>query len=261
MPKAQNDFYKRWVGTRIDATYTTTQTLDSTKENIICDPDTGAFSLTLPPTGGTAVLDGKIIAIQNKTTGIINDITLLPNATGGASIEGESSFVMQTDGQRVLLWLQGDTWIFLANTNPTLNLGGFHMHENAVITEIDFVDTNTDTEGTATALALNNNFSFATAPNALTYTGIKDITVQINIAAAISKANSSDKIYRILGIKNGSEIEGLNIATNILKAMLEVSITYPVILSTNDVIKVMIRNEADDEDVDVTDLVVMINEV
>ena len=76
----------------------------------------------------------------------------------------------------------------------------------------------------------------------------------------MSKANSSDKVFRILGIKNGTEIEGVNISTNILKAMIEVSVTYPVVLATNDIIKIMVRNETDAEDVDVTDLVVTMNE-
>jgi hypothetical protein len=225
--------------------------------NVLLDPTAAPFDLTL--IDSTAVIGADITL--KKIRGVANNVTLKPQA--GQTIEGASEYVLSgLLGAAIRLFSDGTSdWKISSKYTPDLNLGSFHMHENITVTTIGAIDTNTDIAGTATASSLNSNFTFSTAPNALTYTGIKDITAMLTITASMSKANSSDKVYRILGIKNGVEIEGCNISTNILKPMIEVSVSYPVELSTDDVIKVMMRNETDTEDVDVTDLVVTMNEI
>lgn len=260
MAKVQNDYYFRWAQARIQDTLDADATLDSLIEFVGVDTALNTVEVELPDSTGTDVLNTKEICIIDQGNAATLNITVIPNALDGSTIEGEASYVVQSDNAIISFKLIDGVWCKIIDTAPTLNLGSFHMHENAVVTSINFVNVDTDISGTATASSLNSNFTFATSPNTLTYTGIKDITVMLNIAGAISKANSSDKIYRMLGIKNGSEIEGCNIATNIVRAMLEVSVSYPVELSTNDTIKVMIRNETDAEDVDITDLVVTVNE-
>lgn len=260
MPKVQNDFYFRWAQSRIQATYTADQMLDAPIEFVGVDTTTGAVEIELPDSTGTDVLNTKEIFIIDQGLAGTNNITVIPNALDSTTIEGEASYVVQSDNAIISFKLIDGVWCKIIDTHPTLNLGSFHMHDNAVVTPITD-NNNTDIAGTATASSLNSNFTFGTSPNTLTYTGIKDIIVMLTITASMSKANSSDKIFRILGIKNGSEIEGANIATNILKAMIEVSVSYPVALSTNDVTKPMIRNETDFEDATVTDLVFTMSEV
>lgn len=258
-------FYADRVNSPTSKTFSSTATMADTIEFAFLNSSGGGFPLTFPE-----VIDSLDITEQVNTTRELiiigdsnlasNNVTLLPNGTG-ITMEGESSFVMRNNNQITKWELVDSQWVIIGNTNPTLNLGSFHMHENATPTIISTINTNTDIAGTATASLLNSNFTFDTSPNTLTYTGIKDIIVELTISASMSKANASDKIFRILGILNGSEIIGANIATNILKAMIEVSVTYPVKLVTNDVVKAMVRNETDDEDVDVTDLIVTMNEV
>ncbi|MEE9510294.1 MAG: hypothetical protein V3V81_07350 [Candidatus Bathyarchaeia archaeon] len=261
MAKVQNDFYFRWAQSRIQATYAADQTLDALIEFVGVDTTTVAVEIELPDSTGTDVLNTKEIFIIDQGFAGTNNITVIPNASDGTTIEGEASYVVQSDNAIISFKLIDAIWTKVIDTHPTLNLGSFHMHDNAAVTTISTINTNTDIAGTATASSLNSNFTFGTSPNTLTYTGIKDIIVMLTATASMSKANSSDKIFRILGIKNGSEIEGANIATNILKAMIEVSVSYPVALSTNDVTKLMIRNESDTEDVTGTDLVFTMSEV
>lgn len=261
MPKVQNDFYFRWAQDRIQDTFDANATLDSLIEFVGVDTASNVVEIELPDSTGTDVLNTKEIHIIDQGNAATNNITVIPNSADSTTIEGESSYVIQIDSAIISFKLIDGVWCKIIDTDPTLNLGSFHMHENVTTTTISTVDTNTDIAGTATGSSLNSNFTFGTPPNTLTYTGIKDITVMLTCSASMSKTNSSDKIFRILGIQNGSEIEGANIATNILRAMIEVSFSYPVVLSTNDVIKIMVRNETDDEDVDVTDLIVTMNEV
>ena len=260
MAKVQNDFYFRWAQNRIQATYTADQTLSSLIEFVGVDTTSNVVEIELPDNTGTDVLNTKEIFIIDQGNAGTNNITVIPNGSDSTTIEGESSYAIQSDDAIISFKLIEDVWCKIIDTRPTLNLGSFHMHSNGTVTTIATVNTNTDIAGTATVSSLNSNFTFDTAPNTLTYTGIKVVTMMLIITASMSKANSSDKVFRILGIKNGTEIEGANISTNILKAMIEVSVTYPVVLATNDIIKIMVRNETDAEDVDVTDLVVTMNE-
>lgn len=261
MPKVQNDYYFRWAQNRIQATYIADQALDSLIEFVGVDTTSNIVEIELPDSSSSNVLNTKEIYIIDQGNAATNNITIIPNASDGTTIEGEASYIVQTNNAIVSFKLIDGLWAKIIETNPILNLGSFHMHGNAVITDIEFIDTNTDIAGTATASSLNSNFTFATNPNRLIYIGIKDIIGMLTITASMSKANASDKVFRILGIKNGSEIEGCNVATNILKAMIEVSVSYPVDLVTNDAIKIMIRNETDNEDVTDTDLVVTIAEI
>lgn len=261
MPRAQNDYYFRWAQNRIQATYTADQTLTSLIEFVGVDTTSNAVEIELPDSSGTDVLNTKEIYIIDQGNAAINNITIIPNASDSTTIEDEASYVVQADNAIVSFKLIGGVWCKIIETKPILNLGSFHMHDNTVVTTISTINTNTDIAGTATVSSLNSNFTFATNPNRLIYTGVKDIIVMLTATASMSKANSSDKIYRILGIKNGAEIEGANIATNILKAMIEVSVSYPVALSTNDETKPMIRIESPIEDVTTTDLVVTMSEV
>lgn len=261
MARVLGDFYYRWVRSRIEITYDDDGVIDHTKEWVSIDTSSNTVERELPDTTGDDVLDGKIVYIIDQGNAATNNITTKPNSNDSTTIEGAASYAVQTDNAIVAFKLIKGVWTKVIETHPILNLGSFHMHDNAVITTISTINTNTDIAGTATASLLNSNFTFATSSNRLIYTGIKDIIGMLTITASMSKANSSDKVFRILGIKNGSEIEGCNIATNILKAMIEVSVSYPVELSTNDVIKTMVRNETDTEDVDVTDLVVTMNEI
>jgi hypothetical protein len=260
MPKVQNDFYVRWAQSRIEATYTADRELSSLIEFVGVDTTSNTVEIEFPDSTGTDVLNTKEIYIIDQGNAATNNITLIPNALDSTTIEGKSSYVVAKNNAIISFKLIDGVWCKALDTNPTLNLGSFHMHNNLVVTSINFVDVNSDISGTATASLLNSNFTFATAPNSLTYNGIKDITVQVHISASMSKANSSDKLYRILGILNGSEIVGCSIETNVLKATQESSVVYPVQLVTNDVFKVMVRNETDAEDIDVTDLVVTLNE-
>ncbi len=261
MAKVQNDFYFRWAQSRIQDTLDANAVLDSLIEFVGVDTTLNIVEIELPDSTGTDVINTKEIFIIDQGNAATNNITIVPNSSDSTTIEGEGSYVVQTDNAIVSFKLIDGVWCKILETHPILNLGSFHMHDNALITTISIVNTNTDITGIATASSLNSNFTFATGPNALTYTGIKDIIVTLTITASMSKANSSDKVYRILGIKNGSEITGCNIATNILKPMIEVSISYPVALSTGDVVKTMVRIESSpEEDVDVTDLIVTMSE-
>ncbi len=259
--KVQNDDYFGWAQSRIQATYTADQTLTPLIEFVGVDTVSDVVEIELPDSTGVDVLNTKEIYIIDQGNASTNNITIIPNALDSTTIEGEACYVVQTNNAIVSFKLIDGVWTKIIETDPILNLGSFHMHDNATVTTISTINTNTDIAGTTTESSLNKNFTFATAPNTLTYTGIKDIIVMLIVTASMSKSNSSDKIFRILGIKNGSEIEGCNIATNILKPMIEVSVSYPVALSTGDVVKVMVRNESDTEDVDITDLIVTMSEV
>lgn len=261
MPKVQNDYYFRWAQNRIQATYTGDQTLSSLVEFVGVDTASNIVEIELPDSSGSDVLNTKEVYIIDQGNAATNNITVIPNASDSTTIEGEASYIVQTDNAIISFKLIDGTWTRVIETNPILNLGSFHMHGDIAVTTISTVDTNTDIAGTATASSLDSNFTFATSPNTLTYTGIKDIIAALTISVAMSKANASDKIFRVLGIKNGLEIEGCNVATNILKAKIEVSVSYPVALSTGDEVKIMIRNETDDEDIDITDLIVTMFEI
>lgn len=260
MPEVQNDYYFRWAQGRIQATYAADQELSSLIEFVGVDTTSNIVEIELPDSTGADVLNTKEIFIIDRGNAATNNITIIPNASDNTTIEGESSYVVQIDNAIVSFKLIDGVWCKIVETDPILNLGAFHMHDNVTITTINTVDTNTDIAGTAAASPLNSNFTFATSPNTLTYTGIKDITTVLTISAAMSKANASDKIFKVLGIKNGAEILGCNVATNILKAKIEVSVSYPVALSTGDEVKIMIRNETDAEDIDITDLIIVMFE-
>lgn len=260
MAKVLGDFYYRWVKNRIQVTYDSDGAIEHTKEWVGIDTSSNTVERELPDTTGDNVLDGKEIYIIDQGNAATNNITIIPNALDSTTIEGEASYIVQKNNAIVSFKLINGTWTKNVETRPILNLGAFHMHDNVTITTINTVDTNTDIAGIAAASPLNSNFTFATSPNALTYTGIKDITTVLTISAAMSKANASDKIFKVLGMKNGAEIVGCNVATNILKAKIEVSVSYPVVLSTGDEVKIMIRNETDDENIDITDLIIIIFE-
>ena len=261
MPKVQNDYYFRWAQNRIQATYIADQTLDSLIEFVGVDTASNIVEIELPDSSGADVLNTKEIYIIDSGNAAINNITVIPNASDSTTIEGEASYVIQVDNAIVSFKLINGIWTKIIETNPVLNLGSFEMHGNAAETIITSANTNVDIAGTAIASSLNSNFVFNTNPNSLTYIGIKDIHVAISIAVSMSKANASDKIFRILALKNNAEITGLNIATNILKALLEVSVYYPTNLSNGDVIKTVIRNETDNENILITDLVFTIHEI
>ena len=261
MPKVQNDYYFRWAQNRIQATYAADQTLDSLIEFVGVDTTSNIVEIELPDSLGADVLNTKEIHIIDQGNASANNITVIPNALDSTTIEGESSYVVQADNAIVSFKLIEGVWTKIIETNPVLNLGSFEMHGNNAETIITFANINVDITGTAIASSLNSNFVFNTNPNSLTYIGIKDIHVAISVAVSMSKANASDKIFRILVFKNNAEITGLNIATNILKALLEVSVYYPTNLSNGDVIKTVIRNETDNEDILITDLVFTIHEI
>ena len=262
MAKVQNDYYFRWAQSRIQATYSADQELTSLIEFVCVDTASNTVEIELPDSTGADVLNTKEIFIIDQGNAAANNITIIPNASDTSTIEGEGSYVVDKNNAIISFKLIDGVWCKGLDTNPTLNLGSFHMHDNAVVTTIAALDTNTDIAGVATASSLNSNFTFATGPNALTSTAIKAGVAMLTITASMSKANSSDKVYRIVGVKNGEEIEGCSIATNILKAMIEVSVSYPVDYEIGDVVKTMVRQESGGiEDVDVTDLVVTMNEI
>ena len=219
----QSDFYGQWLRDAASATYTSNQTLSSVVEFVKVDTSGGVVQIELPDSSGTDVEDTKKIWIIDEGSAGTNNITVIPNASDSTTIQGDSQYYLTVDDQIVIFELVDTQWLVIADSvAPILNLGAFSMHRNATTTVISVTNTYTDVLGTAVGSSLNSNFTFGTSPNDLTYIGRNDITVSLSVAFTMSKTNSSNKIFRIAAFKNGTEISGHNIGTNILKEMLEV---------------------------------------
>ena len=59
MAKVQSDFYYRWDGSRIAATYTSDQTLSATIEWVGVDTTSGEVEIELPDSSGSDVTTGS----------------------------------------------------------------------------------------------------------------------------------------------------------------------------------------------------------
>lgn len=116
MAKVQSDFYFRWAQDRIQATYTTNQTLNSLIEYVGVDTSSNAVQIELPDTTGTDVVNGKRIYIIDQGNAETNNITVIPNATDSTTIAGNSSLIVSKDNGIVILELVDDQWVIAANT-------------------------------------------------------------------------------------------------------------------------------------------------
>jgi hypothetical protein len=113
MAKVQSDFYFRWAQSRIQATYTANQVLDSLIEYAGVDTTLGAVQITLPDSSGSDVLNGKIIFIIDQGNAGTNNISVIPNGSDGTTIDGLSRLDITSDDEVVAFQLTDSNWSVL----------------------------------------------------------------------------------------------------------------------------------------------------
>jgi len=135
MTKVQTGFYQRWRSNEIKATYSSDQTIDNVIEYVEVDTSLNSVQITLPDTTAPEIVNGKEIWIYDSGNAATNNITILPNALDGSSIEGLSSLVVRQNNVVVILELVESTWVVKGNTaQAVLNFGGYSFTGNAAIT-------------------------------------------------------------------------------------------------------------------------------
>lgn len=120
MAKVQSDFYFRWAQDRIQATYTADQELDALIEYAGVDTTSNVIEIELPDSSGTDVINGKKIWIIDQGNAATNNITVIPNALDGTTIQGVSEYGITQDNQIIIFELVDDQWIITTDVTAQL---------------------------------------------------------------------------------------------------------------------------------------------
>lgn len=222
-----------------------------------------AATITIPKETTFRFLDDDQIFIESNTTSLVS-IAAEPGVTletlGGAlNLTGDTAFVtlrkISTD-----LWI---AWGDFANSASSsfIGIGSFEMHQNVTFTTINAADTYTDVTGTATVGTDGNNFTFATAPNTLTYTGVNTVKTIMRAQLSLSKFAAAFDSVRVAIFKNGTEITGANNLVSVNNNNISLSISVTEQLATNDAIKIQIKNVNNANNILVSDMNLLINEI
>ena len=108
----QNDFYYKWVGDRVQASYSADVTLDSTKEYINIDTSLNPVQVELPNSTGDDVQNGKKIYIITDSNTATNNVTVIPNDLDGTTLyNGLSEFIIRINNAIVILELVDNQWV------------------------------------------------------------------------------------------------------------------------------------------------------
>ena len=110
MAKVQSDFYFRWAQDRIQDTLDADATLDSLLEYVGVDTTSNTVEIELPDSSGTDVVNGKNIWIMDQGNAATFNITVIPNGSDSATIQGVSSYGITQDSQVVMFELVDDQW-------------------------------------------------------------------------------------------------------------------------------------------------------
>ena len=137
MAKVQNDFYFRWAQSRIQATYTTNQTLTSLIEYVGVDTTTGEVQITLPDTSGNDVLNGKKIYIIDQGNAGTNYINVIPNSLDSTTINNGLIRHRITENYGILIFeLVNNSWEIVNRYNQNSIIT---LTSASILTEIDNV--------------------------------------------------------------------------------------------------------------------------
>lgn len=243
MAFVQNDFYYRWVGDRVDATYNADITLDSTKEYIQVDTSLNTVEIELPNAANDDILNGKKIYIIDTGNAETNNITIIPNIGDLTTIEGNNSYLINKDNTIVGFELVNLQWVVIYNSNPIDYKGWFTFTNNNLVTTL-LVNTYTDIEGVAQPFTQNEVYNFSSAPNILTYVGILDIKARLIVSLSLEReTGNASRLVRATLFKNGLEVTDITSEMEMNQRINTLVLNGLLDLSTNDEIKVMIRNE------------------
>lgn len=111
MVQITSSFVKDWYGTRADVSVASDVTLTATQEFVSVDT-TAAREIELPDT--TSMESSKRIWIWDATgTAETNNITVIPNASDGTTIDGDANYIIDRDDNVTILELVNDVWTVL----------------------------------------------------------------------------------------------------------------------------------------------------
>lgn len=262
MPKVQNDFYFRWAQDRIQATYNVNTTLDSLIEYVGADNSLGPLQFELPDSSSDTVVNGKTIYIIDQGSAATNNITVIPNTLDNTTIELESSYIIDRNFAIVAFELVDDQWVvkFDSSKSPK-NLGAFYANENVTATIISGIGIFTDINAIGTAFPDNNNFTFATSPNTLTYIGVPDIVMNINVnLSLVRNSGSAHRLARAAVFIDNIEVVGVSSSITVSGNIKDFGFSGTVNLSTGSVVKVMLANQQSTDNIIVRDYNLILSE-
>lgn len=265
MTKIQNDFYFKWAKDRIQATYSTNQTLNSLIEYVNVDTSTNTVQIELPDTSGSEIENSKKIHIIDQGTASTNNITIIPNIADGTTIEGESSLVVSNDNAIVILELVNNQWVIIRDTQPNA-LASYNMVENTNVTIISGTSVATDINGTAIASSVIEGFTFSTSPNEIENTSGKQLKCLVSCTASIQRQSGAarrDIALLLQQDSGGGYVQVPNATAEIGVGNFPEAVAFSkvLILEPNDKIKLMVENRQNTNDLIITDMSLVITEV
>ena len=121
-------------------------------------------------------------------------------------------------------------------------------------------NTYTSIGGTIVASSLLRYFTFSSG--VLTYTGVKDIEVNVSGSFSAERASgSAQRLFRYALFKNGAEVTEITIGIDLGGSIKCCGFSGNLSLSNSDTLEVVIRNEVTTDNPVVTDLTFSVSKV
>lgn len=249
MAKMQNDFYQQYVGSTNTATYTANQVLTALIELAKTDTTSNVIQITLPNTSGSDILDSKEVYILDQGNAATNAVTVIPHGSDSTTIEGLTSYLIDVNNQGVVFKLMDGQWLIVADSNRLTPVGSLGFAENTTDTSISTSDTYVDITGTAVSGEL---VRFTRSGSVLTYVGLN--TIKVKVLASLSVENGTGggkRDIRAAIVLNSTEKAAFSISMD--AEVKNVVIIDVLSISTNDTIKVQVKNTENIDDILVVD--------